>query len=234
MADRGLAKIDLGRIPLFRDIDGVTIGRDVEDWIFFYRDGQRVCVQGERSAGLGGTGRPLIFLAGLGNTAHIWDNLAPKFTDKHHVYAITRRGFGRSTHANTGYTPERLADDVLAVMDQLKIEKPVLVGHSIAGEELSFIGTNHADRITALIYLDAAYTYAFYDAAGYFGANLNGLQEAIDALARAPGDTSLMDQVRAKLARFEESLNRKANSAENPCHCPMLPQTQSTKPTLLR
>src|SRR5258707_502943 len=47
MADRGLTKIDLGRIPLFRDIDTVTIDRDVEDWIFFYRDGQRVCVQGE-------------------------------------------------------------------------------------------------------------------------------------------------------------------------------------------
>src|SRR5262245_5212879 len=41
----------------------------------------------------GGNGRPMVFLSGLGNTAHIWDNFAPKFTDNHHVYAITRRGF---------------------------------------------------------------------------------------------------------------------------------------------
>jgi pimeloyl-ACP methyl ester carboxylesterase len=45
----------------------------------------------------GGTGRPLIFLAGNGNTAHAFDKFAPQFTTKHHVYGITRRGFGDSS-----------------------------------------------------------------------------------------------------------------------------------------
>jgi len=101
----------------------------------------------------GGTGQPMIFLSGLGNTAHIWDDFAPRFAGGHHVYAITRRGFGRSTHAATGYSPERLAEDIVAVMDRLGIDKAVLVGHSIAGEELSAMGTRHPDRIAALIYL---------------------------------------------------------------------------------
>ena len=164
----------------------------------------------------GGSGQPLVFLSGLGNTAHIWDNFALKFTDNHHVYAITRRGFGRSTHATTGYTPERLADDILAVMDQLKLEKPVLVGHSIAGEELSFIGTHHPERVSALIYLDAAYTYAFYDEAGDYEASLKGLRMKIDALDGKPDDTALMNQVKTALPQFEENLNRKSNSLENP------------------
>jgi non-heme chloroperoxidase len=43
----------------------------------------------------GGNGPPLVFLAGLGNTAHVFDELAPKFADKHHVYGITRRGVGQ-------------------------------------------------------------------------------------------------------------------------------------------
>ena len=177
----------------------------------------------------GGTGRPLVFLAGLGNTAHIWDNFAPKFTDNHHVYAITRRGFGKSTHAATGYTPERLEDDILAVMAQLKIEKPVLVGHSIAGEELSSIGTRYPERISALIYLDAAYTYAFYDAAGDYEASLNEFQQEISALAKTPGDTKLMDQVRADLPQFEQNLNRKVNSAENPLPLPYAPPNAADK-----
>jgi non-heme chloroperoxidase len=164
----------------------------------------------------GGTGRPLIFLAGLGNTAHIWDNFAPKFTDGHHVYAITRRGFGKSTHAATDYSAERLADDILAVMDQLKIEKPVLIGHSIAGEELSSIGTRHPERISALVYLDAAYTYAFYDAAGDYESSLTELRQKIDALTAKPEDTKLMEAVKATLPTFEENLNRKVNSVENP------------------
>ena len=44
----------------------------------------------------GGSGRPVIFLAGLGDTAHNFDQLAPEFTQSHHVYGITRRGFGNS------------------------------------------------------------------------------------------------------------------------------------------
>ena len=164
----------------------------------------------------GGTGRPIVFLSGLGNTAHIWDDFAPKFTDKHHVYAITRRGFGRSSHSNTGYTPQRLADDILAVMGQLKIEMPVLIGHSIGGEELSSIGTRHPERVSALIYLDAAYAYAFYNAAGDYEATLKDLQQKINALAKTPEDPMLMTQVKAALPQFEENLSRKANSIENP------------------
>ena len=42
----------------------------------------------------GGTGRPIVLLAGLGNTAHVFDEFAPGLAGLGHVYAITRRGFG--------------------------------------------------------------------------------------------------------------------------------------------
>ena len=45
----------------------------------------------------GGAGKPMIFLAGMGNTAHNFDRFAPQFTAKYHVYGITRRGFGASS-----------------------------------------------------------------------------------------------------------------------------------------
>jgi non-heme chloroperoxidase len=114
----------------------------------------------------GGTGRPLILLAGLGNTAHDFDKFALKLTGAYHVYGITRRGFGASSAPKpdcANYSADRLGDDVLAVMDALKIEKPVLAGHSIAGEELSSIGTRFPERVAGLIYLDAGYSYAYYD-----------------------------------------------------------------------
>ena len=44
----------------------------------------------------GGRGTPLVFLAGLGSTAHVFDDFAPQFTDSFHVVGITRRGFGAS------------------------------------------------------------------------------------------------------------------------------------------
>lgn len=114
----------------------------------------------------GGSGRPLVFLAGLGNTAHVFDTFAPKLTAKYHVYGITRRGFGASSAPvpnDQNYSSDRLGDDVLAVDDALKLQNPVLVGHSIAGEELSSIGTRHPEKVAGLIYLDAGFPYAFYD-----------------------------------------------------------------------
>jgi non-heme chloroperoxidase len=91
-----------------------------------------------------GTGRPVVFLAGLGGTAHDFDDFAPKLVPTYHLFAITRRGYGASSApapANENYSADHLADDVLAVMTALDIERPVLVGHSIAGQELSSIGS---------------------------------------------------------------------------------------------
>ncbi|HLJ16839.1 MAG TPA: alpha/beta hydrolase, partial [Bryobacteraceae bacterium] len=112
----------------------------------------------------GGSGRPVVLLAGLGNTAHIFDKFATKLTSTYHVYGVTRRGFGVSSAPapdSANYTADRLGDDVLAVCDSLKLNKPVVIGHSIAGEELSSIGSRHPEKIAALIYLDAGYAYAY-------------------------------------------------------------------------
>jgi hypothetical protein len=50
----------------------------------------------------GGSGRPLIFLAGAGDTAHRFDGFAPQFVAQHHVYGITRRGVWRIQQTGTG------------------------------------------------------------------------------------------------------------------------------------
>jgi pimeloyl-ACP methyl ester carboxylesterase len=116
----------------------------------------------------GGTGRPLLFLAGLGNTAHAFDNVATKLNGSYHVYALTRRGYGASSVPASGYSADRLADDVLEVIDFLKLNKPVLAGHSVAGEELSSIGSRQPSKVAGLIYLDAGYSYAYYSAKATF------------------------------------------------------------------
>jgi pimeloyl-ACP methyl ester carboxylesterase len=109
----------------------------------------------------GGVGRPLVLLPGGGDTAHVFDDFAPKLTSDFHVYGITRRGFGESGFAPLTSGSDTFGDDVLAVLDALKLESSVLVGHSIGGQELSSIGTRYPNRVAALVYLDAAYPYAF-------------------------------------------------------------------------
>ena len=84
-----------------------------------------------------GKGETLLLLAGLGNDAYIFDSFAPRFTDKFHVIALTRRGFGGSDKPGGGYDTATRVEDVRAFLDTLKIRRVVLVGHSLAGDEMT-------------------------------------------------------------------------------------------------
>lgn len=102
----------------------------------------------------GGSGPPLVLLHGSGTSAHNFDDFAPKLRCCH-VYAITRRGHGRSTKIETGYDEPRLAADILAVIDSLHLVRPIIAGHSMAGGEMTTLGNEHSDRLGGLIYLEA-------------------------------------------------------------------------------
>jgi non-heme chloroperoxidase len=49
------------------------------------------------------------------------------------------------------------------VIDFLRLNQPVLAGHSLGGEQLSSVGSRHPEKVAGLIYLDAGYSYAWYD-----------------------------------------------------------------------
>ncbi|MEP6834254.1 MAG: alpha/beta hydrolase [Gemmatimonas sp.] len=161
----------------------------------------------------GGTGRPVVLLAGLGNDAHVYDKFAPKLATDYHVYGITRRGFGASSSPALGYTADRLGDDVLAVLDSLALVRPVLVGHSVAGEELSSVGSRRPERIAGLVYLEAGHAYAYYDSTrGNFAIDLADMQRKLDQLwpgaglgTRDLGDL-LQQLIATDLPRMERDL----------------------------
>lgn len=166
----------------------------------------------------GGTGRPLVLLAGLTDEAHEWDSFVPKLVPRYHVYAITRRGFGSSSApqpTRENYKAERLGNDVLAVMEALKINQPVLVGHSFGGEEMTSIGTRHPEKIAGLIYLDAAYIYAYYNdhaAEGHrmFTFDTIALRNELDAydMLEAPREEQarLEHLLKVSLPRYQKEL----------------------------
>ena len=146
----------------------------------------------------GGAGRPVVLLAGRGQTAHSFVSFAPSLARFYHVYSITRRGYGASSKPTTGYLADRLADDVLAVIDSLRLSKPVVAGHSLAGQELSSLGSRHADRVAGLVYLDAGYGYAYYDSTrGNVRIDESVLKQRLERLQAAGnvGDLATMDTI---------------------------------------
>jgi pimeloyl-ACP methyl ester carboxylesterase len=62
-----------------------------------------------------------------------WRRLMPALADRHRVLALDLRGFGWSDAPRDGYEKENMATDVLAVLDELGLERVKLVGHDWGG-----------------------------------------------------------------------------------------------------
>jgi pimeloyl-ACP methyl ester carboxylesterase len=108
---------------------------------------------------LGGTGLPLIFLQSYHDDAHEWvegqhKGFAPRFVQTHRVFAITRRGWGKSSDPGWGFDVPTNGEDVLGFMDALNLKKAVLVGRIPASLEMTWIAEHHPDRVAGLVYWD--------------------------------------------------------------------------------
>ncbi|HEX7279662.1 MAG TPA: alpha/beta hydrolase, partial [Solirubrobacterales bacterium] len=81
-----------------------------------------------------GTGDDVVLcLHGWPQHWYEWRHLMPALADRHRVLALDLRGYGWSDAPPDGYEKENLADDVLAVLDELGIERVKLVGHDWGG-----------------------------------------------------------------------------------------------------
>lgn len=115
-------------------------------------------------------GEPLLFIPGLGATAHAFDNFAPIFADRYRVLGITPRGWGRSsTSPGYDYRSSILVGDIAAVMDSLDIPAAHVVGWSFGGDEATLLAARYPTRVLTLTLLDsydnslAAATFAASD-----------------------------------------------------------------------
>jgi pimeloyl-ACP methyl ester carboxylesterase len=105
----------------------------------------------------GGSGKTILLLAGFRNTAHVFDRFAPKFTDRFHVLGLTRRGFGESDKPKSGYDVATRVEDIRQFLDARGIARVSLIGHSMAGDEMTLFATLYPRRVDKLVYLDAVY-----------------------------------------------------------------------------
>lgn len=99
----------------------------------------------------------LLLLTGLGSNGHVFDDFAPRFTERFRVIAVDRRGYGESDKPATGYDIDTRVEDIRQFLDALKIKKVSIVGHSAAGDEMTRFASLYPKRVNKLVYLDAAY-----------------------------------------------------------------------------
>ncbi|MFC4912224.1 alpha/beta fold hydrolase [Actinomadura gamaensis] len=102
-----------------------------------------------------GSGRPLVFLHGWGTSGRVWDAQAADLMTDHRVITLDMRGCGRSDRPATGYTIAEATRDLLAFLDVLELDRPTLIGSSIAGAFLIEAALAAPDRIGAIVPADA-------------------------------------------------------------------------------
>jgi non-heme chloroperoxidase len=102
-----------------------------------------------------GSGPILVFVPGWTMPAEIWEHQIRHFASTHRVIALDPRGQGRSEKATHGYHPSRRARDIGELLDHLKGEPVILVGWSLAVQEvLVYVQESGTEAIRAAVLVD--------------------------------------------------------------------------------
>jgi len=102
-----------------------------------------------------GKGKNVISVHGLTANCRCWDVIAPAVAPKHRLLAVDLRGRGLSDKPDTGYSEEHHLRDLKCVMDDFRLEKAVLMGHSLGGYISMGFAARHPERVAGLILIDA-------------------------------------------------------------------------------
>jgi 3-oxoadipate enol-lactonase len=96
-------------------------------------------------------GPALVFNNSLGSDFRIWQEVAPAFADRFRVVLYDKRGHGLSDAPPAPYTMDDHTDDLLALLDHLKIESAALVGLSVGGMIAQRAAIRAPERVKALV-----------------------------------------------------------------------------------
>ena len=97
----------------------------------------------------------LIIIHGLFGMSDNWNSLGKQFSKYCRVHLIDLRNHGRSPHSDD-FNYEVMCGDVLEYMQDNKIEKPIILGHSLGGKVAMKFAFTHTNKIEKLIVADMA------------------------------------------------------------------------------
>jgi aminoacrylate hydrolase len=106
-----------------------------------------------------GAGFPVFLVTGLGGLGSFWRKQVPVFSRCYEVITHDHRGVGQSDRDRGAYTVDRMADDVLKLMDALGVEKGHVVGHSTGGAIAQTLALVAPERLASIV-IAASWTRA--------------------------------------------------------------------------
>lgn len=105
----------------------------------------------------GGNGPQVLLLHGLTDNGACWTRLAHELAADYDLVMPDARGHGRSATPASGYSPEDRAADVVALIDALGLERPVVIGHSMGGLSAALVAADAPERVRGALLEDPAF-----------------------------------------------------------------------------
>jgi pimeloyl-ACP methyl ester carboxylesterase len=99
-----------------------------------------------------GDGQPMVFLSETACDGEVWKIYqVPEFSKDHRVIIHDYRGTGQSNKPSIDYTTQMFAQDVIALMDHLKADDAIVVGHSMGGRVAQLLALDYPNRVKRLV-----------------------------------------------------------------------------------
>ena len=103
----------------------------------------------------------LILIHGLASNAGFWRYVIPELSSEYRVIAVDLPGYGKSDKGDFEYGMKFYADQIIALMDELEIEKANIAGHSMGGQIAITFALNYANRLDKLVLVSPAGVESF-------------------------------------------------------------------------
>ncbi len=104
----------------------------------------------------GGSAVPALAFHGFALNCHSWDEVARGLSRYIRIYAFDQRGHGLSDRAQRleDYTRDNMVGDIEGIVGELRLSRPVVIGHSMGGMNAMTFAARHPDKVRALVLVD--------------------------------------------------------------------------------
>jgi len=99
-----------------------------------------------------GEGQPMVFLSETACDGEVWKiNQVPEFSKDHRVITHDYRGTGRSSKPSIDYTTKMFCEDLVALLDHLKADDAIVIGHSMGGRVAQLLALDYPHKVKKLV-----------------------------------------------------------------------------------
>lgn len=103
---------------------------------------------------MAGSGPAILLVHGWLGSSHHWRRLMPLLANRHTVVAVDARGYGESDKPYAGYDGRTIAADLLALIEALRLEQVIVVGHDMGALPALLLAAEHPRAVAGLVYVD--------------------------------------------------------------------------------